>query len=150
MFFIEKKERNILFNSKHFFCGYMALDIWKRATQIARGNLLQSHRLLFPTSSKGSFINPIPWTGYNVLCYTSHRVLAGTISNSMLNGSTMMDRSDASSHHEQMQYYGGTSRSNVLFVCTSFKYQTMAVITSKYLVSFTKDQAVQIIKGQCV
>ena len=133
MFFIENIFLFFLFNSKLFFLGYMALDIWKRATQIARGNLLQSHRLLFLTSSKASLINLIPWRGYNVLCYTSNRALAVTISKSMLNGSTMMDRSDASSHHEQMQYYGGTSRSNVLFVCTSFKYQTMAVITSNYL-----------------
>ena len=37
-----------------------------------RGNLLPPHRLLFPISSKGSFICIIPQTG----CYTSRRTLA--------------------------------------------------------------------------
>ena len=37
-----------------------------------RGNLLPPHRLLFPISSKGSFICIIPQTGY----YTSRGTLA--------------------------------------------------------------------------
>ena len=37
-----------------------------------RGNLLPPHRLLFPISSKGSFICIIPQTG----CYTSRGTLA--------------------------------------------------------------------------
>ena len=40
-------------HSTHFIYGYMASDIWQRATQ----------RLLFPISSKGSFICTIPQIG---------------------------------------------------------------------------------------
>ena len=42
-----------------------------------RGNPLPPHRLLFPISTKGSFICIIPHT-YHGLCYTSRGTLAGT------------------------------------------------------------------------
>ena len=48
--------------STHVIYGYTVSDIWKRTTQIARGNLLP-HGLLFPIRSKGSFICTIPQTG---------------------------------------------------------------------------------------
>ena len=52
------------------------------------------HGLLFPISSKGSFICIITHS----LCYTSCGALDGTIN--MINGSTMKDRPDDPSHHE--------------------------------------------------
>ena len=50
-----------------------------------RGNPLPPHGLLFPNSSKGSFICIIPQTGntYHSLCYTSRGALAGTRNSSM-------------------------------------------------------------------
>ena len=45
-----------------------------------RGNPLPPHRLLFPISSKGSFICIIPQTG---ICYTSRGALAGTRNSSV-------------------------------------------------------------------
>ena len=51
-------------HSTHFIYGYMTSDIWQRSTRIAREkNLLLPHRLLFPISSKGSFICIIAQTG---------------------------------------------------------------------------------------
>ena len=50
-------------HSTHFVYGYRASDIWKSTTQIVRGNPLPPHGLLFPISSKGSFICTIPQTG---------------------------------------------------------------------------------------
>ena len=62
-----REGRNEMFDltmhSTHFIYGYMASDIWQRTTQIVRGYLLLQHRLLFPISSKGSFICTIPQTG---------------------------------------------------------------------------------------
>ena len=62
--YIGKKEGNVLFNahSIHFIYGYMASDIImvKDHSYSERGNPLPHHGLLFPTSSKGSFICIIP------------------------------------------------------------------------------------------
>ena len=46
-----------------------------------RGNTLLPHGLLFPVSSKGSFIYTIPQTGQHMhgLCYTSRGALAGFV-----------------------------------------------------------------------
>ena len=49
-------------HSTHFIYGYMASDMWKRTTQIARGNPLPPHGLLFPISIKDSFVCIIPQT----------------------------------------------------------------------------------------
>ena len=51
----QRKEGNILFNNalNTFIYGYMAL---KDHSDSERGNQLPSHRLLFPISSKSSFI----------------------------------------------------------------------------------------------
>ena len=46
-----------------FSYGYVASDIWQRTIQIVIENLLPPHRLLFPISSKGSFICTIPQAG---------------------------------------------------------------------------------------
>ena len=49
-----------------------------------RGNPLPPHRLLFPISSKGSFICIIRQDNtYHSLCYTSRGALAGTRNSSM-------------------------------------------------------------------
>ena len=50
-----------------------------------RGNPLPPHGLVFPISSKGSFICTIPQTGQHItrLCYTSRGTLAGTRNRSM-------------------------------------------------------------------
>ena len=61
-----RREGNVLFNDtlNTFSYGYMASDIWLRTTQIAREEpAAATHRLLFPISSKGSFICTIPQTG---------------------------------------------------------------------------------------
>ena len=51
-------------HSTHFIYSYMASDIWLRTILIVRKeNLLLPHGLLFPISSKGSFICTIPQTG---------------------------------------------------------------------------------------
>ena len=50
-------------HSTHFIYGYMASDIWERTFYSERGNPLSPHGLLFPISSKGSFICTIPQTG---------------------------------------------------------------------------------------
>ena len=59
------KEGNVLFNDtvNTFYLRLYVSDIWLRTTQIARGNPLPSHGLLFLISSKGSFICIIPQTG---------------------------------------------------------------------------------------
>ena len=57
-----RKEGNVLFNDalNTFYCyGYMVKD----HSDSEKGNPLPPHRLLFPISSKGSFICTIPQTG---------------------------------------------------------------------------------------
>ena len=49
----------------------------KNHSDSERRNLLPPHRLLFPISSKGSFICIIPQTGKYGLCYTSPGALVG-------------------------------------------------------------------------
>ena len=50
-------------HSTHFIYGYMASDIWLRTILIVREETRFRQELLFPTSSKGSFICTIPQTG---------------------------------------------------------------------------------------
>ena len=50
-------------HATHFIYGYMASDILQRTTQMARGNSLPPHGLLFPISSKCSFIGTVSQTG---------------------------------------------------------------------------------------
>ena len=50
-------------HATHFIYGYMASDIVKDHSGSERGNPLPPHRLLFPISSKGSFICIAPQTG---------------------------------------------------------------------------------------
>ena len=57
---ILQEERKDMFyltmHSTHFIYGYMASDIVKNHSDSERGNPLLPHGLLFPISSKGSFI----------------------------------------------------------------------------------------------
>ena len=59
------KEGNVLFNDalNTFLRLYGVRHIVKDHSDSERGNLLPPHRLLFPISSKGSFICIIPQTG---------------------------------------------------------------------------------------
>ena len=62
---IRKKEMFYLTtHSTHFIYGYYGVGhMVKDHSDSERGNLLPPHRLLFPISSKGSFICIIPQTG---------------------------------------------------------------------------------------
>ena len=82
-----RKEGNVLFNDtldtfliRLYGVGYMV----KGHSYSERGNPLPPlHGLLFPISSKISFICTIPESTYHSLCYTSRAALAGTTNNSM-------------------------------------------------------------------
>ena len=61
----EKKVGNVLFNdtlNTFFIYGYMMSDLWQRTIQKAREKTC-FRGLLFPISSKDSFICTIPQTG---------------------------------------------------------------------------------------
>ena len=61
-----EREREMFYlttHSTHFIYGYMASDMVKDHSDNEKGNPLPPHRLLFPISSKGSFICTIPQTG---------------------------------------------------------------------------------------
>ena len=64
-------------HSTYFIYGYM--DKSDSEIEIP----LPPHGLLFPISSKGSFIFIIPQTGYYGLCYTCRGILAGTRNSSV-------------------------------------------------------------------
>ena len=49
-------------HSTHFIYVYMASDMVKDHSDSERGNPVLPHQLLFPISSKGSFIRIIPLT----------------------------------------------------------------------------------------
>ena len=75
-----KKERNVylMTHSTHFIYGYMVSDIWLKTTVGKGGNLLLLlHGLLFPISSKESFIGQTNRqdSTYHDLCYTSCEAL---------------------------------------------------------------------------
>ena len=53
-------------HSTHFIYGYMASDMVEDHSDSEKGNPLPPHRLLFPISSKGSFICTIPQTGEHI------------------------------------------------------------------------------------
>ena len=77
-------EGNILFNDT-LNTSYLCFMV-KEHSNIQRGNLqLPLHGILFPISSKGSFIRIIPQIGWytRCLCCTSRGALAGTRKSSM-------------------------------------------------------------------
>ena len=78
-----RKEGNVLFIDalNTFYLRLYGVRRIKDHSDNERGNPLPQHVLLFPISSKGSFICIIPQTGYDIpwpLFYTSRRALAGT------------------------------------------------------------------------
>ena len=63
---LDRKEGNVLFNealNTFYLWLYGVRHMVKDHSDSERGNLLPPHRLLFPISSKGSFICTIPQTG---------------------------------------------------------------------------------------
>ena len=61
-----ERERNVLFNdalNTFYLRLYGVIHMVKDHSDSERGNPLPPHRLLFPISSKGSFICTIPQTG---------------------------------------------------------------------------------------
>ena len=94
-FYLQKEGRIFLFNDalntfylRLYGVGHMVKD----HSDIKRGNPVPPHGLVFPFSSKGSFICTIPDSiaTYHSFCYTSHGALAGT-----------RNSSNNPSHHEQ-------------------------------------------------
>ena len=69
-----KEEGNVLFNDALNTFYLQLYDIRHMVTDYSEGkreNLLPPNGLLFPISSKGSFICIIPQAEYHGLCYTS-------------------------------------------------------------------------------
>ena len=65
-YFINRRERNVLFNdalNTFYLRLYGVRHMVKDHSDSERGNPLPPHRLLFPISSKGSFICIIPQIG---------------------------------------------------------------------------------------
>ena len=64
-----RKEGNVLFNdalNTFYLRLYGVVSMVKDHSYSERGNPLPPHGLLFPISSKGSFICTIPQTGYHI------------------------------------------------------------------------------------
>ena len=83
-----KKEGNVLFNDtlNTFYLRLYDVKHMVKDHSSKRGNLLQTHGLLFPISSKGSFIYAPSHrqdNAYHDLCYTSHGALAEMRNSSM-------------------------------------------------------------------
>ena len=98
-----RKKGNVLFNDtlntfylRLYGVGHMVKD----HSDNERGNLLPPHGLLFPISSKGSFICHTQDNTYHSLCYTSHGALAGTRNSSM--GPPW--RIDPTTHHTMSEH----------------------------------------------
>ena len=72
---MREKERNVLFNytlNTFYLQLYGVRHMVKDNSDSEKGNPLPPHRLLFPISSKGSFICTIRQDStYHDLCYTS-------------------------------------------------------------------------------
>ena len=81
-------------HSTHFIYGYMASDMVKDYSDSERRNPRPPHGLLFPISSKGSFICIIPQP-------LKHHSWSTGWNEKWLNDPTMKDRSDDTSHHER-------------------------------------------------
>ena len=107
-----ERERNVLFNdtlNTFYLQLYGVRHMVKNNSDSERGNTLSPHGLLFPMSSKGSFICTIPRQDntYHGLCYPSCGALAGRKNSSpwkidLMTHRTMSERS----------YHGATSRSS--------------------------------------
>ena len=101
---IGRKEGNVLFNdalNTFYLRLYGVSHMVKDHSDSEKGNPLPPHRLLFPISSKGSFICTIPQTGSHTTAFVTpvvehwlQREIAQWIH-------PMKDRSDDPSHHER-------------------------------------------------
>ena len=66
LFYLRKKERNVLFNdtlNTFYLRLYGVRHMVKDHSDSEKGNLLPPHRLLLSINNKGSFICTIPQTG---------------------------------------------------------------------------------------
>ena len=90
-------------HSTHFIYGYMASDIWLRTILIVRKETCCRHiRLLFPISSKGSFICTIPQTGQHIPRLFFTPVVEHWLEQEIAQWvHPMKDRSDDPLHHER-------------------------------------------------
>ena len=142
------KEGNVLFNDAlntfylRIYCvGHMVKD----HSDSERGNPLPPHGLLFPNSSKGSFICTIPQTGYHIPrpFYTSRGALAGTINISMgppqwrIDPATHRTMSERSYYMEWSTILIKSERQNSYsqksYVCSM--YVCMYIVCSMYVCS---------------
>ena len=96
-------EGSDLLNDAHIFKLrlYGVEHMVKNHSDNEKGNPLRPHGLLFPISSKGSFISIIPQTGSHIPRPLLHQSRSTGCNEKQLNGSTMKDRSDDLSHHER-------------------------------------------------
>ena len=107
----ERKEGIFLFNYAHntfYLWLYGVTHMVKDHSDSERGNPLPPHRLLFPISSKGSFICRLDNT-YHSLCYTSRGELTGTRNSSM--GPPWRIAPMTHCTMSELSYHGATSRS---------------------------------------
>ena len=84
--YVGRKEGNVLFNdtlNTFYLRLYGVRHMVKDHSVSERGIPLPPHGLLFPISSKGSFICIRQDDTYHGLCYTSRGALAGTRNSSM-------------------------------------------------------------------
>ena len=80
---------------------YGVTHVVKDHSDSERGNPLPPHGLLFPLSSKCSFICTIPQTGQHIPRPLLHQSWNTGWNEKWLSGSTMKDRSDDPSLHER-------------------------------------------------
>ena len=114
-------ERNVLFNdalNTFYLRLYGIRHMVKDHSDSEKGNPLPPHRLLFPISTKGSFICIIPQTGLHipqpVTSVVEHwlgRKIAKWVH-------PMKDRSDNPSHHERTLYLGVQNHTFCWLLCT--------------------------------
>ena len=111
----QRKEGNVLFNdtlNTFYLQLYGVTHMVKDHSDSERGNPLPPHGLLFPISSKGSFICTIPQTGQHIPQRLLHLSWSTVWNEKQPNGSTPR-RIDPTTHRtmSERSYHGATSRS---------------------------------------
>ena len=99
-----KKEGNVLFNdalNTFYLRLYGVRHMVKAHSDSGRGNLLPPHRLLFPISSKGSFISTIPDRIVHTMAFVTTVVEHWLEQEIALWVHPMKDRSDDPTHYER-------------------------------------------------
>ena len=139
----EGKEWNVLFNdalNTFYLRLYGVRHMVKDHSDSERGNPLPTHGLIFPISSKGSFICTIPQTDstYHGLCCTSRGALAGTRNSSM--GTPW--RIDPPIHRtmSERSYHRATSRSWFLKWSFDLKYKNKCMLPNVSLQKVMKTE----------